>query len=282
MPPTIASPLRILLLSTPETSPSILKDVSHYEIRTPYYNAAIPIWRDELPASSPDIETWKEEWLGQEAGEVVRAVGAWVVCFRKPREQADLDTVRKLLAAIQEVVSSHASSGYGISEPLLLAVGTQQTLSPSLEVTNEEWENLCMDCGSWEWIDGELNGKVESNGEGKEERNEFGERLGIERLKEALEACDWESVDADTVSEELGLEDGFGAEAAEVEREMMSVKMAVNGPEGSDEGEEEGGVEDLENMMLKMQAIKDMGAEMPESERRKFAAKAVRDVMKAL
>lgn len=78
------------------------------------------------------------------------------------------------------------------------------------------------------------------------------------------------------------MEDGFGAEAAEVEREMMSVKMAVNGPEGSDEGEEEGGVEDLENMMLKMQAIKDMGAEMPESERRKFAAKAVRDVMKAL
>ena len=78
------------------------------------------------------------------------------------------------------------------------------------------------------------------------------------------------------------MEDGFGAEAAEVEREMMSVKMAVNGPEGSDEGEEEGGVEDLENMMLKMQAIKDMGAEMPESERRKFAAKAVGDVMKAL
>ena len=33
---------------------------------------------------------WKEEWLGQEAGQVVRAVGAWVVCFRKPREKADL------------------------------------------------------------------------------------------------------------------------------------------------------------------------------------------------
>ncbi|KAL9072120.1 MAG: hypothetical protein Q9161_003741 [Pseudevernia consocians] len=163
-------------------------------------------------------------------------------------------------------------------EPLLVAVGMQQTMSPSLEVTNEEWENLCMDYGSWEWIDGQLDGKVESNGEGKE-KNEFGERTGIERLKEALEACEWEGVDVDAISDDLGLEEGFGAETAEVEREMMGLKMAVNEAEGSEEGGDEG-VEELENMMLKMQAIKDMGADMPESERRKFAAKAVKDVMK--
>ena len=60
----------------------------------------------------------------------------------------------------------------------------------------------------------------------------------------------------------------------------MGLNMAVNGGEGADEGEDEG-VEELESMMLKMQAIKDMGADMPEAERRKFAAKAVRDVMKA-
>lgn len=85
----------------------------------------------------------------------------------------------------------------------------------------------------------------------------------------------------DTISDDLGLDDGFGAEAAEVEREMMGLKMAVNGAEESDEGGDEG-VEELENMMLKMQAIKDMGADMPESERRKLAAKAVRDVMKGI
>lgn len=204
------------------------------------------------------------------------------------------------------MVSNHTSSGYATSEPLLLAVGTQQTISPGLEVTNEEWENLCMDCGSWEWIDGELDWKVEWKGEGKKERNEFGgesristqqtkrnwcicadsgafqiERRGIERLKEALEACEWEGVDVDNISDDLGLENGFSAEAAEVEREMMELKMTVNGAEGSDEGADEG-VEELENMMLKMQAIKDMGADMPESERKKFAAKAVRDVMRAL
>lgn len=60
---------------------------------------------------------------------------------------------------------------------------------------------------------------------------------------------------------------------------MMALEMAVNGAGGSDEGGEKG-VEELENMVLRMQAIKDMGADLPDSERRKFAARAVRDVMK--
>lgn len=34
--------------------------------------------------------------------------------------------------------------------------------------------------------------------------------------------------------------------------------------------------------MLKLQAIKDMGADMPEAERRKLAAKAVGDVMRKI
>lgn len=104
-------------------------------------------------------------------------------------------------------------------------------------------------------------------------------------MKEALEACEWEGAEVDTISANLGLEDGFGAEAAEVERELMGLKMAVKGAEESDEGGDEGGdegVEELENLTLKMQAIKDRGAGMPETERRNLAAKAVREVMKAL
>ena len=91
----------------------------------------------------------------------------------------DKVTVRNLLATIYEVVTNHTSSRYVNSEPLLIAMGTQQTVSPSLEVTNEEWEMLCMDCGSWEWIDGELDGNVDLNGGGRNPRNEFGGEFGI-------------------------------------------------------------------------------------------------------
>ena len=62
---------------------------------------------------------------------------------------------------------------------------------------------------------------------------------------------------------------------------MTGLKLAVNGAEGHDEGADEG-VEKLENMIQRLQAIKDMGVDMPASERRTFAAKAVKDVMKAL
>lgn len=108
--------------------------------------------------------------------------------------------------------------------------------------------------------------------------------MGIARLKEALEAHEWDSgADADALSDDLGIgsEDGFGAEAAQVEREMMGLKLAVHNEDGSDEGGDNS-VEELENMMLKVRAIKDMGVDMPIAERKRFAAKAVNDVMKTL
>ena len=98
-------------------------------------------------------------------------------------------TIRNLLATIHEVVSNHTSTGYVASEPLLLAVGTRQTVSPSLEVPNEEWEVLCMDCGSWEWIDGELDGKVYLSGEGRNLRNEFGGESGISTQQTKGSGC---------------------------------------------------------------------------------------------
>ena len=116
MPPTITSPLRLLLLSTPETPhPSIFKgdssqsplsapllqdpnftnapslpDTTHHPLHTPYYTASIPIWRDILPTTAPTLSAWKDEWTAPEAGEVVQALGAWVVCFKKPRVKDDL------------------------------------------------------------------------------------------------------------------------------------------------------------------------------------------------
>ena len=96
------------------------------------------------------------------------------------------------------------------------------------------------------------------------------ELTGIARLKEALETNDWEGGDDD----ELGLEgldfgeadkeEGFDAEAAEVEREMFEMRRAIYEPgegqeeEGiADEGEDSK-VEELESMMLQMQAIRGM------------------------
>ena len=81
-------------------------------------------------------------------------------------------------------------------------------------------------------------------------------------------------------SDSFGLEDDLGAEAAELEQEMTGLRTAVIEAEGDVFADD--GVEQLEHMMLRMQAIRDTCADIPESGRRKFAAKAVRDVMNAL
>jgi len=111
---------------------------------------------------------------------------------------------------------------------------------------------------------------------------------------EALEAHEWEDPaaegelprDLDSVVHD----DGLPVPAAEFGDEEPGAREPIlHGKDGESRleddrigEEEEVQVEELESMMLKMQAIKDMGADMPEMERKRFAAKAVRDVMKKL
>lgn len=96
--------------------------------------------------------------------------------------------------------------------------------------------------------------------------------MGVDRLKEALEANDWEGEDpADAVDLE-DFEDGadsdaedslgFGIDRDEMEEEMKGMKQAIYGGtmgEGDidrDEVEQDEEVEKLQAMMLKMQAVR--------------------------
>ncbi|KAE8162461.1 alpha and gamma adaptin binding protein p34-domain-containing protein [Aspergillus tamarii] len=130
--------------------------------------------------------------------------------------------------------------------------------------------------------------------ENGEERNRFGEYQGMRRVREILETHDWasapsgESDGADDVEDELErhlLEDGFDLEVNELEREMVGLRFAMeNGDDDLSgiDGDDEMKVESMEALMLRMKAIRDMSDELPESERKRFAAKAVRDIMKEL
>ncbi|GIK03325.1 hypothetical protein Aspvir_007394 [Aspergillus viridinutans] len=139
-------------------------------------------------------------------------------------------------------------------------------------------------------------------GEEGDQRNVYGEYQGMRRIREILETHDWaapsEDADPGGFSEDgleehlLGLdrgENGFDLEVNELEREMLGLRMAIehggDDVDGQDEDEEDDDalkVESLEALMMRMQAIRDMSSELPECERKKFAAKAVRDIMKEL
>ena len=194
--------------------------------------------------------------------------------------------------------------------------------APSLEIDTEDWEDLCRDeGGGWEWIDGTIGPALTSTptttttgpttpvekdgiGEAEEKKkgqggrdgmNEYGEKVGIARLIEALEANEWEGedendADADADAGDVGFdffnfdkEDqsistetpdrlglGFGQEAGEVQSEMWGVQQEIRKQreqqpaedkrarlEEEEEGEGEGDVQLLESMMVKMQAVRD-------------------------
>ncbi|TGO55896.1 hypothetical protein BOTNAR_0235g00080 [Botryotinia narcissicola] len=270
--------LKGLTGSAPALTGDSIAGVTHdWPIKTNYYTASVPIWLDEIH----EPEVWCKEFLAPEAREVLTVLDAFIVCFRKPVDEAELRAFKILLESVAEVVKE----GCGYTwDGVCLAVAMPQSTTPYLEKSFDEWEELCQEHG-FEFIDFESKG-----------RNEYSEPMGLERLKEALEANEWEGGDDDGEGIDLGdFEDdgdddksiGFGIEVAEMEMEMFGMKQEIYGKSSGktnpeEEIENEDGVEQLEALMLRMQAVKDMGADLPEAERKKFAAKAVNDLMKTL
>ncbi|KAJ9292570.1 hypothetical protein DTO271G3_8639 [Paecilomyces variotii] len=164
------------------------------------------------------------------------------------------------------------------------------------------WEDELYDMGVMEFEVVEWDPKNKEEENGSVRRNPFGELEGIPRIKEVLEATDWSASSYDQEgSDDNNSEAGFDFEVNELGREMMGLRFAIEngGGDGDDYGSEtdnnfngfddddddedrEMKVEALETLMIRMQAIKDMSAELPEHERKSFAAKAVRDIMKEL
>lgn len=206
------------------------------------------------------------------------------------------DATKDSIRAIADVIKK--ACGYSW-DGTCLAVGMPQGITPHLQLEDEEWEEFCRELG-FEYVDATTKGK-----------NEFGEPTGIDRVKEALETTEWDGADdefGDILGEE-GLGDmdesgegewgAFSVEEAEMNRELLGMKTAVNGGDAGDEEDEALQVEELERMMGKLQAIKgmdrlphpsvlltdlasDTSSSMPEAERKRFAAKAVAEVMKTI
>ena len=82
------------------------------------------------------------------------------------RADTEKETIRTLLITLTSLTAHHTEDSYNTSnEVLLLCIGLHQPTVPQIEISDEDWEDLCREAGGWEWIDGE----VEGDG-----RNEFG------------------------------------------------------------------------------------------------------------
>lgn len=184
------------------------------------------------------------------------------------------------MQAVAKVIE--AACGYS-DDQVRLAVAMPQSTTPYLDKSAEDWDDLCMEHG-FEFVDIEAKGK-----------NQFGEETGIKRVEDALKAQEWGGGGEDDFEFD---DDAFGEGLDEEEREMgmelFGMKNAVHGIDDDEEAQ----VEELEGLMRRMVAIKGMyipphqphqysrssetSEGMSEAERKRFAAKAVNDLMKDL
>ena len=265
----------------PHASGSCAGLTHEWDVRTAYYNAKVPLWIDEIS----DVQEWKEEFMKEEAGEVVQAVGAWVYAFRVGGDGSVAEEAEKTLAALQEVIEVHA--GYG-AESVMLVVGMPAAGKESLDLEKnkrEDWDDVAMQYG-FEFVE-----------YGAQGVNEFGEKQGMDRLKEALEANEW----TDAAGDALGLSDAdddfgdFGREEAEMTAELFGMKHSLLEQEEDDEegygeawdadadadhpaGNQEVQVDDLDKMMSRLLAVREQSAGLPEAQRKRMAAQAVKEL----
>lgn len=248
-----------------------------WNVKTAYYNAKVPIWIDEIA----DSVQWREEFMKPEAKEVVEAVGAYVYCFRLPANGEVSEETERVMRGIQDVSEEHA--GYG-ADTIMLAAALPPANSDAVKTKSDDWEDICIQYG-FEFINYAAEGK-----------NEYGEKVGFERLKEALEANEWSA--SDEGEDDLDLDDldfdadddfgGFNKEEAEMTAELFGMKAALSGnddfePEADDlipQDQQSRQVDSLDRMMGKLLAVKEQSADLPEPQRKKIAAQAVKDLMK--
>ncbi|KAK4451942.1 hypothetical protein QBC34DRAFT_377913 [Podospora aff. communis PSN243] len=296
--------------SNPQEPSSLAGVTHHLPLSTQYYTASVPVWLDVV--SSPG--EWADSFLAPEAKEVLDVLGGLLLVFNVGGSHASgSSSVAEGKAKTKEFISHVGRvvrQGLGGWEwdGVLLAVGVGD-LSKGEEGEEEmdEWEDVCTEWGL-EFV--HVSGTAVK---GEEGRNEFGERMGVARALEALQANDWGGGGGgEEGGEEFG---GFvpreDEDLGEFDPESMDFGfdredfvglrkaiwsagredgMDVDGGEGSevkkggDEDEEmdDGDVQKLERIMLKLQAVRDRTAGMSEEQRKRIAKQAVGEVMKEL
>ncbi|KAH7368833.1 alpha and gamma adaptin binding protein p34 [Plectosphaerella cucumerina] len=267
------------------TGPSLAGITHMLPLKTAYYTTSVPIWIDLVDEPAE----WAETFLSPEAREVLGVLGGVAVVFPMDGgDEAAQKLIREAGRVVQEGLGGWGWDGVG------LGIGVGEGTADAAD----KWEGLCGESG--------LEFVHVRGGEKDKGKNEFGEKMGIARVLEALEANDWAQLD-DGVGEsdgEAGYDDGDVLDPESLEfgfdkTDFEGLKRAIWGlddeaGEGSAEdgkqktsdgkqeedvlGEEE--VEKLEVMMRKLQAVRDLSAGMPEEERKRLAARAVGEVMK--
>ena len=254
----------------------------------------------------PTLPAWRIQMLSDAALEVRGVIGGIVLAL--PMSFSPTTSVSKqvlpdgyldVVEAVNELRDVIEEEGHGrdVASVILLMGTGKEGESGGLGVATEKMEEVLLEergILGWDIVrwEGAATEKAEVNGA----RNAYGEKIGIERVKELLESIDWsaplpsigkEDNDLGFLSSEyedakLGV-DGLKLQGQELEQEMMGLKLAMRDHDFDGDIEEEDlQVDQLPRLLDRVVAIKEAGLEMSKSDREKFAKREVDRIMKEI
>jgi hypothetical protein len=233
-------------------------------IENKFYTADVSIWIDII---NPDgMRKWADEFSSEEAAVVRASIGAYVVLLERGEGRSGWDKVERVLKEVDRVTSIVEAEAIEEGEPVEEEepVGEGEPVGEE-ESVEEEKEcdavllGVLLGCAAGEDDEGFVLGFeiVDAAATGK---NEFGEKVGVERVREALEANSWagkkgEDIDVEKLEKELGIGLGDDLEGGfEIGKdEMDEMRKPIFGWDG---GDEEEGVEEMGAIMSKVLALR--------------------------
>lgn len=199
--------------TAPEQTSSTLAGASHnLPLKTAYYTADVPIWLDLI--SSPS--EWSASFLSSEAKEVLEVLGGLMIVFALPlhAQSEEANSAKDLITQVGKVVKDGLGGWEWDGVSLCLGVG---------EIDDVDiWEDCCAESGL------EF---VQVRKQSTPSRNEYGEKTGIPRALEALEANDWANASLDDL----------GSDFEDIETEIEDQKRR----QAADDATEESGAAHL-------------------------------------
>lgn len=265
------------------------------QLRTKYYDASIGIWCDEVG------QEWQETMadIAAEAREVRSAIGGivFVLGVKVFSGKEDMAKALTVLEQVEEIRAMCEDEGDGreVVGAVILAGGGSEGKVDEVE------EGLRAERGIFGWDVIAWDGNAQPV-EGPDLKNDHGEKIGIERVKQILEAVPWtttstEGEEADFLDSDNEV-DWTTSEQMELDREMMKLKMDLQDEEGSDKaedqafgedewpelqkGSEDVKVEQLQGLMERLIATREAASELSGAEKQKFAKREVERIMKEL
>lgn len=253
------------------------------------------------------LRQWQETMLSAAAGEVRSVIGGIVLILpmETPRGSTDnqvdlfmpyIQAVHALREAIEDesvgrdiasaIVLHHISpAANAVSEDSARTGDVSKTLTEKIEA-----KTLESDMFGWDivWWNGQASESTTGES-GQDQRNEYGEKLGMARVIEVLEGVDWSAASDFEAEVEDGPDilgdDKFKGIDHELQQEMVGLKLAMldgDGEAADDLEGEEISVEQMNNLKSRVLAIRDTVSGMPQSQKEAFAKREIDRIMRDL